>query len=218
MKFTGAPSLDSRQSDQTADQLKESSLQKENGETARVRLQQCSKGDSSNSSSVHPVRIMEDDNLDYDSNASSSSFEFHKGERSGHNPISRSISRPMPSKWNDAEKWIINRQNVQANYHKRNALQNQTNRMPVSNMIKVAPESANCDNRLLYSRMADTKKVDFCQMASQIALDKFSFVSSGNALIDQSAQSKDLKELGELTCPKSSADESTGLYMLFLFA
>ncbi|PON72714.1 Remorin, C-terminal [Parasponia andersonii] len=221
MKSTDASMPDARQSDPTSDQLKES-LPKQNGETARVRLQQCSKGDSSNSSTVHPVKILEDDNLDYDSNASSSSFEFHKGERSGHNPISRCISRPMPSKWNDAEKWIMNRQNCQANYHKRNALQNQTNRIPPTNMMRVAPESAHCDNRLLFSRMADTKRDDFCQTASQIAFDKFSFVSSGtqlvsgqpyagNAMIDQSTQSRDLKELGELTYPKSSADETTGI-------
>ncbi|XP_062096722.1 remorin 4.1 isoform X2 [Humulus lupulus] len=219
MNFTVAPTLGARQSDQTSDQLKES-FPEENGEAGRVRTQQCSKGDSSNSSTVHPLRTLEDDNLDYDSNASSSSFEFHKGERSGHNPISRSISRPMPSKWNDAEKWIMNRQNVQANHHhhhKRNALQNQTNRMPNTNMVRVAPESGNCDIKLLFSRMADTKRVDFCQTASQFGLDKFSFVSSGShpisgqALIDQSTQSKDLKELGELTCPKSSSDETTGI-------
>ncbi|XP_030480977.2 uncharacterized protein LOC115697942 isoform X1 [Cannabis sativa] len=201
-----------------SDQLKES-FPEENGETGRVRTQHCSKGDSSNSSTVHPLRTLEDDNLDYDSNASSSSFEFHKGERSGHNPISRSISRPMPSKWNDAEKWIMNRQNVQANHnhHKRNALQNQTNRMPNSNMVRVAPESGNCDIKLLLSRMADTKRVDFCQTASHVGFDKFSFVSSGNhpilgqALVDQSTQSKDLKELGELICPKGSSDETSGI-------
>lgn len=61
-----------------------------------------------NCSSVHPVKGCEDD---YDS---TSSFEFHKGERSSMQQHSRSFSRPMSSKWNDAEKWIINRQ---PNYH-----------------------------------------------------------------------------------------------------
>ncbi|XP_024017438.1 remorin 4.1 isoform X2 [Morus notabilis] len=217
MKLSGTAALDRRQAEQTLNSQKES-LPKENGNsTTRVRLQQSSKGDSSSSSTVHPVRIMEDDYLDYDSNASSSSFEFHKGERSGHNPISRSISRPMPSKWNDAEKWIINRQNLQPNYPKRNALQNQTNRMPVTNMMRVAPEYANCDNKLLFSRVAETKRVDFCQPASQIGYDKFSFVSAGsqayagNALVDQSAQTKDLNEFEDLTRPKGQADETTGI-------
>lgn len=210
-KLSGAPALEPRQADRASNQLKDS-LPKENGDTTRVRLPQSSKGDSSSSSTVHPVRIMEDDNLDYDSNASSSSFEFHKGERSGHNPISRSISRPMPSKWNDAEKWIMNRQNVQPNHPKRNALQNQTNRMPGTNMMRVAPEYANCDNRLLFSRVADTKRVDFCQPAPQIGYEKFSFASAaGNLLVDQSAQSKDLNELGDLTCAGSQAEEGTGI-------
>ena len=191
---------------------KESSLPKENsGDAARARLQQSSKGDSSNSSSVHPVRIMEDDNLDYDSNASSSSFEFHKGERSVNSHISRSISRPMPSKWNDAEKWIMSRQNVQANHLKRNALQNQTNRMPVANMVKVAPESANCDNnRLLYGKAADTKRVDFCQPAlSQLGFDKFSFAST----VGHSAHGQDLEKPGNLACPNGQAEETSGLYL-----
>lgn len=60
--------------------------------------------------SVHPIR---GDEHGYDS---SSSFEFHSRERSQHPcrrsylPSSRTI---MPSKWDDAEKWIINKQNVQ---------------------------------------------------------------------------------------------------------
>ncbi|XP_076885359.1 uncharacterized protein LOC143534869 [Bidens hawaiensis] len=90
----------------------------------RVKAHQFQKPDCSSSSSVHPVRSLEDDNLDYDSNASSSSFEFHKHERSTHNAISRSLLRPMSSKWNDAEKWIINKQNVH-NHSSKNGIQNQ---------------------------------------------------------------------------------------------
>ncbi|GMP73707.1 hypothetical protein CsSME_00031387 [Camellia sinensis var. sinensis] len=109
-----------------------------------IKMQQFSKCDSGNSSSVHPMRTFEDENLDYDSNASSSSFEFHKGERLLHNSINRSLSRPMPSKWNDAEKWIMNRQNnMQANYSKKSHLQSQATRLPITNTVRVAPESAN---------------------------------------------------------------------------
>ncbi|CAN8303884.1 unnamed protein product [Cochlearia groenlandica] len=63
----------------------------------------------------HIMRHQEDENLDYDSNASSSSFEFHKarGDRSNQNLVSRAYpTRQMPSKWNDAEKWIMGRQNM----------------------------------------------------------------------------------------------------------
>ena len=47
-------------------------------------------------------------------------------------------------KWNDAEKWIMNRQNIQANHSKKNTAHNQANRMP-TNMGRVAPESGNYD-------------------------------------------------------------------------
>lgn len=214
-----------RQTDQTTCQLKES-FPKENSNTSRVKFQQCYKADSCNSSTIHPVRIMEDENLDYDSNASSSSFEFHKGERSGHNPISRSLSRPMSSKWNDAEKWIMSRQNVQATHTKRNALQNQSNRFPVTNMGKVASECANYENKLSISRVVDTKRVDFCQPALQMGYDRFSFVPAeshpisgpayvGNAPMDPFAQSKDLQEVGQSDFACSTASEdTTGRYLL----
>ncbi|KAM5587583.1 hypothetical protein ABKV19_006161 [Rosa sericea] len=197
----------------------EVALPRENGDVNRAKLQQCTKGDGGNSSTVYPLRIMEDDNLDYDSNASSSSFEFHKGEKSVHKHISRALSRTMPSKWNDAEKWILNKQIVQANFPRKNALQNQTNRLPVVNMGRVAPESANYDHKL-NGRVADTKRVDFCLPASQIGFDKFCFVSSeshpssgqacgSNASFDASSQSKDLKEVEDRPCSKSSVEETS---------
>lgn len=218
--LSSEPALDLRESDQTSCQMKES-LPRENGDAVRVRLQQCTKADSGSSSAIHPMRAMEDENLDYDSNASSSSFEFHKGEKSVHKHISRALSRTMPSKWNDAEKWIMNKQIVQANFPRKSALQNQTIRLPVTNMVRVAPESANYDYKL-NGRVADTKRVDFCQPASHIGFDKFSFVPSvpqsssgqacGNALIDASSQSKDLMEVGHrnFPCSKSTVENNTG--------
>ncbi|KAM7530450.1 hypothetical protein LguiB_033860 [Lonicera macranthoides] len=169
----------------------------------RVKPQQYYKSDTGNSSSVHPVRTLDEENLDYDSNASSSSFEFHKGERSVQNPITRSLLRPMSSKWNDAEKWIMNKQNAQANYSKKTSLQSQVNRV----------------NKL------SVKRVDFCQPESQIGVDRFSFVphasepvSSGqvngvNGLIDLCPQSKDLKEADsmDLSCTTDSGEDTTGV-------
>lgn len=211
-KLSGEAALEPGESNQTSSKLKDS-LPRETSGSSRVKF---SKAESSNSSTIHPVRI-EDENLDYDSNASSSSFEFHKGERSGHHPISRSLSRPVPSKWNDAEKWIVSRQNVQASYHKKNSFQNQANRFPMT-LVKVAPEYADYDNKLSTSRMVDTKRVDFCQPASQMGFDKFSFPTGshpisgqacvGNALVNTSSQSKDLKEVGQrdLTCSTASEE------------
>ena len=217
--------LDSSLNDQISSQPKES-LPRESIDVCRAKLQQFSKSDNGNFSAVHPMRTLEDDSLDYDSNASSSSFEFHKGERAVHSSMTRSYSRPMSSKWNDAEKWIMNRQNVQSTYAKKNAFHNQTNRFPMTNMGRVAPESAIYDRRSAVNRVADTKRVDFCQPAVQMPFEKFSFIPSGahpisaqayggNLLSEQCPQSKDLREVnqGDLSCTtKNSAEDTTGKF------
>ncbi|XP_060179000.1 uncharacterized protein LOC132609153 [Lycium barbarum] len=176
-----------------------SCLPKENGEATRAKRQQFSKTDGGNSSSVHPVKGCEDENFDYDS---TSSFEFHKGERSTHHHsvTARSFSRPIPSKWNDAEKWIMNRQNVHANHSKKVQLQNQAYRGPATSMVRVAPESSSYENKLA------VKKVDFCQSACQIVPENFDFDQPGshsqgngaNAVsLDLCPESKDLTEVTE---------------------
>ncbi|KAM1004506.1 hypothetical protein ACFX2I_004670 [Malus domestica] len=221
MNLLREAALDVGQSDQASCQPKES-LPRENSDAGRVKLQLYAKGESGNSSAIHPVRMMDDESLDYDSNASSSSFEFHKGEKSVHKHLSRTLSRTMPSKWNDAEKWIMSKQIVQANFPRKGALQNQTIRLPVTNMVRVVPESANYDYKP-NGRGADTKRVDFCQPSSQIGLDKFSFVpsesqlssgqaSDGNALFDESTQSKGLMEVGDgnAPCSKSTVENTAG--------
>ncbi|XP_050234453.1 uncharacterized protein LOC126682744 [Mercurialis annua] len=214
----GAPSLelppmgdalvDSSQIEPTSSQLKET-FPKENGNIGRFKLQQLHKAESANSSAVHPMRSLEDENLDYDSNASSSSFEFHK-ERSAHNQFTRSFSRPMSSKWNDAEKWIINKQNVHPNFSKKNGFQNQGNRIQGLSLARVAPESANHDLKLSLSRMVDTKRVDSCQPASQMALEKFSFNPPEDVLTNQCTHSKDLTEVdGKELAIRNSAEDAT---------
>ncbi|KAK9064315.1 hypothetical protein SSX86_015695 [Deinandra increscens subsp. villosa] len=179
----------------------------------RLKPHQFQKTDSSNSSSVHPIRSLEDENLDYDSNASSSSFEFHKGERSTHNAFSRSLLRPMSSKWNDAEKWIINRQNMQ-NHNPKNTMQNRTNRGGTVNGIKGSSEPVSL-----------VKRVDFCQPTLQTGTEKFSFEPSdpqhhpvfGQTKVltesfDPCLQIKDLKEIDtrESSCGQSSNEDKTG--------
>ncbi|KAB2060859.1 hypothetical protein ERO13_A10G044000v2 [Gossypium hirsutum] len=168
------------------------SFPRENIEGCPAKLQQFSKSDNSNSSSVHPMRTFEDESLDSDSNASSSSFEFHKGERAVHSSVTRTYSRPTSSKWNDAEKWIMNRQNVQAINAKKNAVHGQANnRFPITNMMRVAPQSANADHRLHVNRVADVMQMPF---------EKFSFMPSG-------AQNWEM----DLSCTKSSAEDTTVL-------
>lgn len=194
---------------------------KEIGDAGRVKMQPFSKCEKGNSSAVHPVRTVEDENLDYDSNASSSSFEFHN-ERSANNQFSKRFSRPMSSKWNDAEKWIMKRQNVQPNYVKKNnTLHNQANRNPVTSVDRVAPALSNYDPKSSNSRVADTKLVDFCLPSYQQAFEKFSFIPPGSltisgqengvdTLVDRCAQGTDLKEVDqrELSCTKISTQDS----------
>ncbi|GAV83828.1 Remorin_C domain-containing protein [Cephalotus follicularis] len=221
VKASNEAVLDFSRGDQ-ASCLTAGSFPRDNSDASGVKLQHFVKADNHNSIAIHPMRIYEDENLDYDSNASTSSFEFHKGDRSAHSHITKSFSKSMPSKWNDAEKWIMNRQNVQPHYSKKNALHNQTNRLPVTNMVRVVPDSTIYDHKSSIARITDTKRIDYCQSASQMALEKFSFVPSGTrsilgqahgetALTEPSPQSKDLKELApkELSCTTSSAEDAT---------
>ncbi|KAK9022754.1 hypothetical protein V6N11_002997 [Hibiscus sabdariffa] len=144
-----------------------------------------------------------------------------EGERAAvHNCLARSYSRPMSSKWNDAEKWIMNRQNVQATCAKKNAVHNQFNRYPLTHMVRVAPDSANYDQRLAANGIAETKRVDFYHHAVQLPFDKFSFIPSGahpisaqscggNILCDQFSQSKDLKEVPQRDLSRTKSSEDT---------
>lgn len=180
-----------------ASSLSKESFPRENIEGRPAKLQQLLKSDNSNLSLVHPMRTFEDENLDSDSNASSSSFEFHKGERAVHGSVTRTYSRPMSSKWNDAEKWIMNRQNMQAMNAKKNAVHGQANnRFPITNMMRVAPESANSDHRLHVNQVAD---------AMQMPFEKFSFIPSG-------AQNWDSREMVQ-----SSAEDTAGKFA-YMFA
>lgn len=205
--------------DAVLDQRLKETVPVENGDTGRVKMQHFHKADPGSSSTIHPVRTTEDENLDYDSQASSSSFEFDKGERPVSNHVSRSLLRPIPSKWNDAEKWIMNRHHIQT---RKNNIHSQANRLPTS-MARVVPESGNFDHKLPTSKVAETKRVDYCQPTSHshMAFEKFSFVPSdahsvsgqahGNPpVVESFPQSKDLKEVNEvdLSCTTSIDDQT----------
>lgn len=189
-------------------------IPRENGVADQFKTQRLSKGENDNSSSVHPMRTYEDENLDYDS---TSSFEFHKGERLHHHGVTRSFSRPMSSKWNDAEKWIMNRQNVTPGCSKKPHLQNQANRLPALNVVRVAPESANYENKI------SVQWVDFCQPASHLGSEKFDFLPTGshpvsvqgnvkNASIELCPELRDLMEVDtkNSSSTKSPTENTTG--------
>ena len=210
------------QSEQTSGEPNKT-LHRENGNMGLIKMQHSQKVDGGNSGAIHPVRTTDDENLDCDSNASSSSFEFHRGERPVSNPATRFLLRPIPSKWNDAEKWIMNRENIQANYTKKNALPSQVNRFPATSMMKVSPESGYCDQKLPKAKVTETERVDFCQPTSHTGFEKFSFVPavphsvSGQPhgripVVESFPQTKDLKEVNELnlSCSRST-DDKTGM-------
>ncbi|XP_052206010.1 uncharacterized protein LOC127810521 [Diospyros lotus] len=60
---------------------------------------------------ISRIRSQDDSSLDYDSgyesmSVSSSVFEFQKAERAAHRVPLAPFSKPAPSKWDDAQKWI----------------------------------------------------------------------------------------------------------------
>jgi len=121
-----------------------------------------------NLSTVHPVRSTEEDGNGYDSghdNGSTSSFEFHRGERSSHHPGAGPFSRHIPSKWNDAEKWIVNRQLMHPNASKKNVPHGEGIRQMGSSWGRNAPEM-----------LADTKRIDLTNPSSQNFVGRFAFV------------------------------------------
>ncbi|MQL95904.1 hypothetical protein Taro_028569 [Colocasia esculenta] len=146
-------------------------ISKEKNDVADIRTENTSVGvlsriHSGNSRTVHPVRSLAEESNGYDSghdNGSASSFEFHRGERVLPSPVMGPFSRPVPSKWNDAEKWIINRQSVypHTNVLKKTLMQQrQVNQKTISNLGKVAPESVTADQGGSSVQAADTKKID----------------------------------------------------------
>ncbi|XP_020578203.1 uncharacterized protein LOC110023226 isoform X2 [Phalaenopsis equestris] len=137
-----------------------------------------------NCCTVHPMKQQEVDDIACDSgheSASTSAFEFHRAGKVSQHPAIGPFSRHIPSKWNDAEKWLVNRQAVQENESKKNSVQYQCNRLVNSSGARIAPESI----------LMDQKPFGIQQSASnfnpQNMAEKFSFVSEGLHAISASS-------------------------------
>jgi hypothetical protein len=141
---------------------------------------------SSNSSMIHPVRTIEEESNDCDSgidNASTSSFEFHGGEKTAaQNPTSGYFSRQTSSKWNDAEKWIVNKQNVQQNISK-GAPQNQSAQQMNSAAGRgfIVPKISN--RNIIPRPMQNMKRPSPASSASRSILERLSFGSHQPKLV-----------------------------------
>lgn len=120
------------------------------------------------------IRFHEDCSLDYDSgvdviSVSSSVFEFQKAERAQHRLPLAPFSKPAPSKWDDAQKWIAS---PTSNRHKTGQSQVQTaqgsgsrkghigygSRQPSMKVVVEVP-----DQRLVPFEEPDTKRIDSSQ-------------------------------------------------------
>ncbi|CAA7404922.1 unnamed protein product [Spirodela intermedia] len=95
----------------------------------------------------------------HESGGAATGFEFHGGERP---LVVGPFQRPIPSKWNDAEKWIIGRQPAHPNLIKKTLMQQRYGGgQPLAgNLGKVAPEGVD-------PLVADSKRVDLSQVATR---------------------------------------------------
>lgn len=137
---------------------------------------------SSSMIQIHPLRPAEEDSTtECDSgldNASTSSFEFHGVEKAAatQNPAAGYLSRQtsISSKWNDAEKWIVSRQNVsQKNNVAKGALQNQTT---VNQMSSAAARGAVVP-KISARPVQKMKRVNPALSAPRSILERLSFAS-----------------------------------------
>nr|CAD1819680.1 unnamed protein product [Ananas comosus var. bracteatus] len=94
-------------------------------------------------------------------NVSTSSFEFQRGERTVQHPVIGPFIRNAPSKWNDAEKWIVNRNLMHSNpdASKKTIPQGLKSRQVIiSNCVRVSPEALNnAEQKHQLLQVADTK-------------------------------------------------------------
>ncbi|PWZ37400.1 Remorin 4.1 [Zea mays] len=137
---------------------------------------------SSSMIQIHPLRPAEEDSTtECDSgldNASTSSFEFHGVEKAAatQNQAAGYLSRQtsISSKWNDAEKWIVSRQNVsQKNNVAKGALQNQTT---VNQMSSAAARGAVVP-KISARPVQKMKRVNPALSAPRSILERLSFAS-----------------------------------------
>ncbi|KAJ9563564.1 hypothetical protein OSB04_008724 [Centaurea solstitialis] len=108
---------------------------------------------------VSRIGSQDDGYLDYDSGIDkigASPFEFQKAERASHRKPVAPFSKPAPSKWDDAQKWIAsptsnrpkNEQPLKKNSH--------VGRQPITKVVVEVPP----DQSLVVYEEADTKQID----------------------------------------------------------
>ncbi|XP_042512413.1 uncharacterized protein LOC122087377 isoform X2 [Macadamia integrifolia] len=129
------------------------------------------------------IRFQDDGSLDYDSghesaSVSSSAFEFQKAERAPHRVLLAPFSKPAPSKWDDAQKWIASPTS--------NRLKSGTSQLPAGQPVgsrktgllgygsrpatKVVLEVP--DQKSVTFEDADTKRIDLSESKKEVGAQK----------------------------------------------
>ncbi|KAJ8503992.1 hypothetical protein OPV22_004878 [Ensete ventricosum] len=141
---------------------------------------------NSNLSIIHPVRTLDEGggNCHHSGNDTASTFEFHRVERIIQQPSLGLFSRHVPSKWNDAEKWIINRQIASPSVKKKTPAQNEGGHQ-TSSLCRVEMDSTIAEHKASVVQALDSMRNEFNQTASQDVAEKFSFVRSGEEVNHQ---------------------------------
>lgn len=127
---------------------------------------------------VQAMRPFEDDGFDYGGGHENAinSFEFHKGNKAFHRSVSGSHSKQAPSKWDDAEKWLVSHSS--ANGHVKNKLKT----VAVQSQVNTAR----------YSRKGSSSHQMDCQMnVTKVELPNATVILSSHAAVHGSGLYQD---------------------------
>lgn len=125
---------------------------------------------------THPIRNLDEESKNFNSSGNDtggSSFEFYRSERTTKQPSLGLFYRHVPSKWNDAEKWILNRQMINSGIKKKVFSQNNHQTTKITTIL----QRVDTDSMMEEHKSLSTK---FNQTSSQDMVEKFSFVPHGS--------------------------------------
>lgn len=128
-------------------------------------------GYQGNYNHVQAMRPFEDDCFDYGSGHENAinSFEFHKGNKAFHRSVSGSHSKQVPSKWDDAEKWLVSHSSADG---------------PVKNKLKTVAVQSQV-NTARYSRKGSSSQQMDCQMnVTKVELPNATVILSSHVAVD----------------------------------
>lgn len=127
---------------------------------------------------VQAMRPFEDDGFDYGGGHENAinSFEFHKGNKAFHRSVSGSHSKQAPSKWDDAEKWLVSHSSADGH---------------VKNKLKTVAVQSQV-NTTRYSRKGSSSHQMDCQMnVTKVELPNATVILSSHAAVHGSGLYQD---------------------------